>query len=977
MTTINQTSKINWEDNTGVLSSIQTLKTSNSTREWENAAITGINKLPPRSWRNYEPDFIRCLNGNWKFNWNPSPVLAPEGFQVPDYSDADWDTIPVPGHWELNGYGRPIYTNIQYPFKPTPPTVPHEDNPTGCYRHEFTVPEEWSGRRIYLSFRGVDCCFYLWINGQYTGFSKVSRCPAEFDITDLVTSGLNLLAVREQRWSDATYLEDQDMWWLSGIFRDVYIYALPEQHIEDFEIKTILDEDYCDAELDISLKLSQPEAAHSVKVSLFDGEKLIYQGAELKFPVNNPEKWTAETPNLYLLNIELSDASGRVIDRIDWQVGFRRVEIKDGQFLVNGQPVLLLGVNRHEFNCRTGRVISETDMLTDIKLMKENNLNAVRTAHYPNNSLWYELCDQYGLYVIDEVDLETHGLMDKLSKDPAWLPAYMDRHKRMLERDKNHACIVIWSMGNESGFGNNFVETSNWLKQRDPSRPVNYYHAGTDACVDIVDLHYPPIEKVLETLENEKCGRPILLEEYAHSMGNSTGNMREYMELFESHPRLIGGFIWDWIDLALHRTSEDGQTWYAFGGDFGDEPNDGKFCMNGMLYPDRKPQPKLLDLKHSFQPFAICIKPNGKISIRNRYSFRNLNEFRVVWQWQEQDRITKKGEFKDISLKPGQTTEIEIPLPPSETASSFLNISICDGEIEVAYEQLMVTPPEVALPEDFISPTGSSKKAIFETTETRAKFDNGILSSYVCDGTEMIIGSPELQLYRAPTLNDRPFLPEWEEAGLADLSTAVLKVSMSDNKLMVEQVIRNAKDIELARVATVWQMDVSGCLVADFDVKISAQAPPLPRCGFALKCPLKFDRFSWFGRGPFETYCDRKLGARFGQWQSTVDEMHEPYPVPQENGNRSDVYCAQLSDKAGSGLKIESDTPFETSVHYYTTADLGKAEHLHELQRRPYIVWNIDLAQAGVGNGSHGPGTLPQYQLTAKRLRHSFIITPL
>jgi beta-galactosidase/beta-glucuronidase len=971
-----QPRSIDWEDNIGVLDGEPSVPQGSGEAEWENAAVIGVNKLPPTSWRHYDPAYVSCLNGSWKFHWSPSPAGAPDGFQTLDFQDVDWPTIPVPGHWELNGYGIPIYTNVQYPFKPTPPMVPHEDNPTGCYRHEFTVPEEWAGRRIYLSFRGVDCCFYLWLNGHYVGFSKVSRCPAEFDITDWVGPGSNLIAVKELRWSDATYLEDQDMWWLSGIFRDVVIHALPEQHIDDFEITSRLDDEYRDAELDIAVSLSRPELPHRLHVTLKDGDRVIASGEQLSFRIENPKKWNAETPHLYRLEIDLRTVEGALLDRVDWKLGFRSVEIRDGQFLVNGQSVLLLGVNRHEFNCRTGRVISEADMLEDIRLIKSHNLNAVRTSHYPNQSRWYELCDQYGLYVIDEVDLETHGLMDTLSRDPAWLPAYMDRLERMVERDKNHACIVIWSLGNESGFGSNFTEMSRWLKHRDPSRPVNYFHAGTDACVDIVGLHYPSLESVRGTLDSETSGRPILLEEYAHSMGNSTGNMREYLDLFESHPRLIGGFIWDWIDQTLERTTPEGQTWFAYGGDFGDQPNDGKFCMNGLLFSDRTPQPKLFDLRHAFQPFAITIKPDGKATIRNRYSFRDLSEFRVVWQWQKMGDVVKQGELSQAALQPGATTEMALPVPSRALDAMCLNLSICDGESEVATEQLMLAPPAMTFPENGISPDSQAETLVFEASKSTAKFSNGLLKSFVFSGTELLVLPPEPQFYRAPTLNDRPFLSAWVDAGLDRLSMSKPDACLIGNRLVVEQSATNQAGLVLAHTLTTWQMDAEGRLLVEFKVEISNQAPALPRCGFSLKCPTNFNAFSWFGRGPFETYRDRKLGARLGQWEATVDELFVPYPVPQENGNLTDVYSAKLSDKRGFGLKIESDSPFETSAHYYTVSDLVKAEHLHELQRRPYIVWNIDLGQAGVGNGSHGPGTLPPYQLTAKKMRGRFRLSP-
>ncbi|MFA7230559.1 MAG: glycoside hydrolase family 2 TIM barrel-domain containing protein [Victivallaceae bacterium] len=970
---------INWEDNSGILGKTIVAAGKSSGAEWENPAITGISKLPPKSWRHYEPEYCRCLNGNWKFHWSPGTDGAPANFHAANFDDCNWSTIPVPGHWELNGYGIPIYTNMQYPFPPTPPTVPHDNNPVGCYRHEITIPANWDGRKIYLSFQGVDCCFYLWVNGGFAGFSKVSRCPAEFDVTALVNPGSNIIAVKEFRWSDATYAEDQDMWWLSGIFRDVFIYALPEQHIRDFEIKTSLDSDYRDAELDIAVSVSRPETPHRLHAELKDGDQTIASGYNLNFKVSDPKKWTAETPNLYRLELELQSLDGQVIDRVDWLVGFRSVEIRDGRFLVNGQPVLFLGVNRHEFNCRTGRVISESDMREDIRLMKENSLNAVRTSHYPNQSRWYELCDEDGLYVIDEVDLETHGLMDQLSRDPAWRPAYMDRLRRMFERDKNHACVVIWSLGNESGLGDNIRAMSDWIKRRDPSRPVNYFHAGPDACVDIVGLHYPSLEQVRAMLNSEKSGRPVLLEEYAHSMGNSTGNMREYLELFESHPQLIGGFIWDWIDQALERATPDGKRWYAYGGDFGDQPNDGKFCMNGLLFPDRTPQPKLLDLKHAFQPFAIEMAADGTVSIRNRFSFRNLNEFRLTWQWQRGNAVTGNGELPPVALQPGATATITIPVPDMLSPGEFylLNFAVSEHGSTIASAQLMLSSPEFPWPQTAVRPYCSGRRTIFEAADTRAVFADGSLTAFTRAGRELIAAPPELQFYRAPSLNDRPFIEGWRKAGFDRLQVRTVDIEVGTDRLTVRQrfIAPEAEDRFAAEL--IWQMSENGQLMLDYRVASTGSIPPPPRIGIRFFLPLEYEWFDWFGRGPFETYRDRKLGAMIDQYHSAVDREFVPYPVPQENGNKTDVYQAQLRNSDGCGLRVEAEPAMETSVHYYTAEDLAAAEHLHELHPRPYIVWNLDWGQTGVGNGSHGPGTLLQYQLTPQNIRQRLIFTPI
>jgi len=979
--------EIDWEDSSNVLNrAALPPKQTITGNEWENPAITGINKLPPKSWRHYDRNYFASLNGDWKFCWSPFPDAAPAGFYAPEFDDRRWSTIPVPGHWELNGYGIPIYTNIQYPFPPTPPTVPHGDNPTGCYRHEFTAPSGLEGRQVFLSFQGVDCCFHLWINGQFAGFSKVSRCPAEFDITEFVQAGTNLIAVRELRWSDATYTEDQDMWWLSGIFRDVFLYTLPRAHIRDFEIHTVFDDGYCDAILAIEVSLSCPGLKHILRATLTNGAHVVASAetdeTTFRFHIANPIKWTAETPHLYRLEISFSTPDGEA-DQVEWQVGFRQIDLRNGQLLVNGQPVLLLGVNRHEFDCETGRVITEESMREDLRLMKENNINAVRTSHYPNNSRWYELCDEHGLYVIDEADLETHGLMDALSSAPAWQAAYLDRLSRMVERDKNHACIIIWSLGNESGFGANIIAMSKWLKRRDPTRPINYFHAGTDASVDIIGMHYPAIEKVREFAKTEPSGRPILLEEYAHSMGNSTGNMREYMELFETTPRLLGGFIWDWIDQALMRREPDGTTWYAYGGDFGDLPNDGKFCMNGLLFPNRTPQPKLLDLKQAFQPFALDGQEaaSGKIGVRNRFSFRNLNEFLMTWTLRCGNTLVASGELSNVNLMAGEgmvmSVPLEIPEHPQEVC--LLEVTIHEEHRVLAFEQFVVAHPKPRQEVVGVTPQVKTSAVTLQAGEFTACFDpaGGDLISLQHNGNEMLAAPPRLQFWRAPTLNDRPFVEHWLAAGLNNLTIRPKRVVCSGATFRVEQEILNQNSCLLFSAALEWTMSLDGVLRLDYCVEPIGQLPPLPRIGICLPMLLQYEWFDWFGRGPFETYRDRKRGARIGCHHGTVASEFVPYPVPQENGNKTDVYWAQLHDRRACGLRVESWPPMETSVHFFTAADLTVAEHLRELKAKPFIAWNLDWGQAGVGNGSHGPGTLIPYQLLPETVHHRLELRPL
>ncbi len=900
--------KIDWEDN-GLLNNYKTQTAAvKSGNDWENPQMLGENKLPAAAYRRYSPEYRRSLNGDWLFRYSLTPAAAPAGFEKPDFDVSTWKTIPVPSHMELQGYGIPIYTNIQYPFPPTQPTVP-EENPVGCYRRDFELPANWNGRRTFISFQGVDSFFYLWLNGEFVGSSKVSRSPAEFELTPFLKPGQNTLAVKVFRWSDATYIEDQDMWWLSGIFREVYLFSTPACRIQDFEVQTQLDESYLDAALQVTTKLDGDSAGHRVKTTLFNGDKIICSGFETEYQIANPHKWTAETPHLYRLKIELQNSSGATIETIQQPVGFRSVEIRGGEFLINGVSVLLRGVNRHEFNCKTGRAITEDDMMTDIMLMKSHNLNAVRTSHYPAQSRWYELCDEYGLYVLDEADCETHGYRSELACDPNWEAAFLDRAVRMLERDKNHPSVVIWSLGNESGFGPNIITCADWVHRRDPSRPLNYFHAGVEPCVDIIGLHYPTLEAVMKMVAEEPSGRPILLEEYAHSMGNSTGNMREYWEMIENTPRLIGGFIWDWIDQGLERKTASGETWYAYGGDFGDQPNDHQFCLNGIIAPDRRAKPSLLDLKHTFRPFVFALNDCGNITVKNRYSFCNLSEFKIHWSLQIEDKIVASGVLEKVDCPPGEAREVRVPYPEFDCgANVYLNIA--EDQI-----QLSAAPVKVAA--------------------ASSKFD-----------LKQIVSGLQFQVWRAPTNNDRPFIPLWREAGY------------------------DKPDLrEIFAVTEEYEFHDDGSIDLQYTVEpLKANLPCLPRLGMRLILPLEFDRFEWFGRGPYETYCDRKLSARIGHYTGSVDDQYEPYVVPQDNGNKTDVLWAAVTNAAGQGFKVVPDRPMDTSIHYYTAEEFTAAQHTHELGEKTKIVWNLDYAMAGIGNGSHGPGTLPQYQVKPQKI---------
>ena len=911
-----------------------------SPNEWENPLMTGENKLPQTAYRNY--DRTLSLNGIWKFQWYSSPDLLPENPDEIPFTE----TMEVPSHPELNGFGVPIYTNIQYPFPPRSPLVPHDSNAVSNYRREFELPGEWRGKRIFISFQGVDSFFRFFVNGVFAGSSKGSRNPAEFELTDLVAEGKNTIQVQVYRWSDATYIEDQDMWWLSGIFRDVYLYAEEDSAIKDFEVRTSLEE------LRVKVRTAYEGP---VKISLdgvfedeFDPDFEYIRKVDV-------ESWSAETPKLYTLALETPG------DRIVTRIGFRTVRIENGELLINNRPVLLRGVNRHEFNCRRGRAITEEDMLWDIRTMKAHNINAVRCSHYPNRNRWYELCDEYGLYVFDEADLESHGMKDALSRDPRWRKAYLDRVERMLERNKNHPCVIAWSIGNESGFGPNISACADYLRRRDRSRFINYFHAGTDECVDVVGLHYPSLEKIREFLAEEKSGRPVLLEEYAHSMGNGTGNMREYWELIETTPRLIGGFLWDWIDQGIERQTESGERWFAYGGDFGDTPNDGTFCFNGIVAPERRVKPALMDLKHTFRPFVFaCGKDGGKfvLTVRNRYSFRNLNEFRTQIN----------GALVSIDCAPGQTAEVD--LARVDLSGETLDIYVFDHGYSVTEEQFPLRPRENEI-------SSYSPLQLAEKNDDIIRFgpftfcaETGMLKQWKIGSTELLADEIRFQAWRAPTCNDRPFIESWRKAGLDRFIMKTTRVSVDGNRITTEQ-----SSDPFSAVFRYTLLEDALDLHCEFTPR--CELPCLPRIGIRLILPDEFRMFSWYGRGPFETYRDRKLGAWFGDYARPVENLWYDYVTPQENGNLCDVTRAELKNESGTGIGLRTTVPLETSVHFWTAEEIEQAAHRFELPERRKTVWNIDYANAGVGNGSHGPGTLEKYRIAPGKITFSIRLESL
>ncbi|MGC9397792.1 MAG: glycoside hydrolase family 2 TIM barrel-domain containing protein [Anaerolineae bacterium] len=1023
--------------------------------DWETPHVIARNKAKPHTslmptdgeeeTAQERTRYVRSLNGQWRFALYPSPDAVPEDIVRTDFDDSAWAEITVPGNWQLQGHGQPIYTNVRYPFPIDPEleammlrmqqhlaahppasilevqapleayarplTVPRDDNPTGCYRTRFTVPKEWSGRRIYLRFEGVDSAFHLWLNGEAVGYSQDSRLPAEFDVTPHLYPGENVLAVRVYRWSDGSYLEDQDFWRLSGIYRDVTLWSVPRVHLWDYTVRTALDADYRDATLEtrVTVRNTRKDAisGFTVEAALLDRETdaLVVRTeaavdveadgeatVTLSRPVADPAKWTAETPNLYTLRLILRDNAGHVLQTERTRVGFRTVEIKNGQFCVNGRPVTIRGVNRHEHDPDTGHTVTEASMLQDIRLMKRLNVNAVRTSHYPNQSRWLELCDEFGLYVWDEANVESHGIWDIPANAPEWRDAILTRVQAMVARDKNHPSVVVWSLGNESGYGPNLAEAADWIHTHDPTRPVHYHPAADAPEVDMLAPMYPPVDRLIALAEDESETRPIIMCEYAHAMGNGPGGLKEYWNAIARYPRLQGGFIWDWVDQGLRRTTDDGETWFAYGGDFGDEPNDGNFCLNGVVDPDRRPHPGAWEMKKHYEPIAIeaVDLTEGTFRLTNRYAFRNLSHVRGLWTVKTEGETLAAGSLPPLDAGPGECVTVQLPLAEVEMPTDrdvILTLRFVLAEAtawaeaghEIAWSQFWLIkgcdrPEAVSMDLSIFSVREGEKSTVFYGSGFALGFDDatGHIHRLTQAERTVIEAGPVLNLWRAPTDNDAARMAAlWKAAGLDRLEEQVeafdwMLQAIGVNRVEVTTKAAPPGGETVATTHYVYRIESTGEIRLTYDVELADDLPPLPRVGLRFTLPARLERFTWFGRGPHESYPDRKESARIDRWASTVSAEFEPYIVPQENGNKTDVRWATFTDAEGAGLRIEGAPTFNVSAHHVTAHDLAAARHIHELKRRPEITLNVDIAQAGLGTEACGPGVLPPYELTAK-----------
>lgn len=1009
--------------------------------EWENPEIFQINREKPTasfykylesssalkndSWQN--SPLYKSLNGSWKFYYADSVQARPVNFYKKDFDVSGWDDIEVPSNWESKGHGIPVYTNIKYMFPANPPYIPHNINNNGSYIKDFEIPETWNGKDIYLHFEGVSGAMYVWLNGEMVGYNEGSKTAAEFKVTDFVKKGKNSLAVQVLRWSDASYMEDQDFWRLSGIERDVYVYASNKITLRDFRVISDLENDYKDGVFKLDLKVdnnTQTLSENDIAVKLLDGNTEVYsESKKVKLSkgrnnvafsknISDVKTWNAEHPNLYTLLITVNGESTAI------KVGFRNIAIKNSQFLVNGMPVLIKGANLHDHSDTEGHVISEALTIKDLEVMKQNNLNAIRCSHYPKNPFFYRLCDKYGFYVVDETNIETHGMgatnqglennLEKQAVHPAyqpqWKAMHLDRTERMFERDKNYPSIVTWSLGNEAGNGNNFFATYKWLKEKDTTRPTQYEGATGYENTDIQAPMYWAIETMIEYAQG-KDTRPLIQCEYAHAMGNSVGNLQDYWNVIEKYDIMQGGFIWDWVDQGLLTENEKGEKFWAYGGDLGghDLQNDANFCLNGIVNPDRTPHPSLQEVKKVYQYIKFDYKGNNDIQIKNIYDFTNLNHFDFNWELLENGIKLEENVIQEIYLNPYQSKSIKLNLPElrDKTAEYHLNIFaktksatdlVPEGHV-VAYEQFQIQKPKssklLTKTEAGLNVSDTNSLLVVSGADFKITFnkEDGQISDLDYGFGNILLQGVKTNFWRATTDNDFGFnMPKklgiWKEATNNQEFLSISKIDFDNNIVKIETMF-NLPSVE-GKVTISYTIDGKGEILVETKLDgIKKDLPVLPRFGNNIVLANEFNAVKWFGRGPFENYQDRNTAALVGQYESSVSDLYFPYIRPQENGYRTDTRWVSFVNKNGKGIKFEGSPTLSFSAHhqYNYDFDAGKTKqqrHTTDIIKRDLVNINIDDKQMGVGgDNSWGRMAHEQYQIQSKNLSYTYRIIPI
>ncbi len=1009
-----------------------------TSRPWTEPELTALHRLPMHSVPHH--DRIE-LDGRWRFQLLPNPDAKAE---------ANWAEVDVPGCWTMQGFqDLPLYTNVQMPFPGDPP-LPPERNPTGVYEREVSLPESWMvGRRIVLHVGAAESVLIVVVNGHDVGIGKDSHLASEFDLTRYLKPGPNIIRLRVVKWSDASFIEDQDQWWHGGITRSVFLYATARVHLADVRVDAGLTDDLRTGTLEISADIdfdgltheadwtvearlgeiarlsgavpfaglkpgprvvradSEPLSRHRFDlvarlvsgVDLTQEEEADWAGLadQLRPPVDGRVRltteipdvaaWSAEQPSLYPLTVVLRSPAGQSVEQVELRVGFRQVEIRGLDLLINGARVLLRGVNRHDFDQFTGRVVSVASMRADVIAMKQFGFNAVRTSHYPNDPAFLDLCDELGLYVIAEADIESHAFIDRVCDDPRYLAAWVDRVSRMVRRDKNHASVILWSLGNESGYGTNHDAAAGWLRRYDPSRPIHYEGAirwdwASDQRIsDLTCPMYPPISAIVDHAESGKQRHPLIMCEYSHAMGNSNGTLAEYWEAIESTPGLQGGFMWEWWDHGLVQKLPDGTTRWAYGGDFGDLPNDTNFCLDGLVWPDRRPKPALWEHRQLAAPIRVSPGADGlgegSLELSNRQYFTGLGWLRASWELLADGEAIRRGELDMPAIGPGDRAQVRLagwtpPLPDGRALSLIVRfrtaaeLAWAPQEFEVCWAQLPIAPgiselsrpsarPLAALPDDAI-----------------VLDDDGLLSH------EMLASSPRLCLWRAPTDNDRiaGLAGQWRDWGVAGLARGAVNTRREPGTIVVTAEERTAAGIGVGHQQRFRAVTGGGVLVEE-TVVIPQELTDLARVGIVLETVAGLEQVAWFGRGPVETYPDRRRAGAMARWRSTVAEMYVPYVRPQENGGRNAVRWLELWDGAGRGFRLAADRPCQMSATHYRAADLSAAKHDVELKPRSETIVHLDVAHRGLGTASCGPDTLPQYRVGPGTYKWSWMIAPL
>lgn len=1032
---------------------------------WEIPELTSINRLPARaslvpyptvtSARRGTPNHssrYRSLNGIWSFRLfdRPEAVLGPDRLSAIGAADS-WEQIAVPGNWTMQGYDRPHYTNVVMPFTNDPPRVP-ELNPTGLYHTAFTLPSSWLRRRTVLHFDGVESCFYVHCNGCFVGMSKDSRLAAEFDLTPFLVTGENELDVVVIRWSDGSYVEDQDHWWMAGIYRDVYLYSTGAHYLEDVHVNADLDEAYVHGRLRVYAKLNcsvdpGADAEFGITVQMYDpaGKAVLARPAAgkvsgsyrrqgysvtLERRINRPRQWSAESPALYTVVVGLHDERNRRVEYTSCRIGFRRVEVRDRQLLINGRPVFIKGINRHEHDDRTGKTISRERMVQDIRLLKQFNFNAVRTAHYPNHPLWYDLCDQYGIYVVDEANIESHANYSTLCRDPRWAQSFFERGTRMVCRDRNHPCVIMWSLGNESGYGENHDRIADWIRSADPTRPLHHegalkrswsqrgndFESGGERANDIINPMYPHVRELVQFGRRRRTQRPFIMCEYSHAMGNSNGNLAEYWDAIYRYQGLQGGFIWDWVDQGIRKETADGEPYWGYGGDFGDEPNDLNFCINGMVWPDRSPHPAMYEFKKLAQPLMVTAGnlQRGQVKVTNRDAFVASDWLECQWTLNIDGRTVQRGTLGPVNVAPGATREYLVPVKPPELhprEECLLTLRFITREKlawaprghEVAWEQFALPCRRRG------SRRAARKRTRIELHQTDSlatvaapatgleavvECGSGRIRTLDFAGEALLVSGPELCILRGWLDNDgikgRPEqwsaagkpLGRWHAAGYDALAPELLTCRLTQRPrggVLLQTEHRYATRLagRFIRHGQTCLFRPDGSVGLRHRFTVDPELPDVPRLGVRMVLPAGFEELEWFGPGPHETYQDRRRGARVDRYRSTVTDQYVPYIVPQEHGNKVAVRWLSLRCPSGHGFLLAGRPRISVNASHLMAEDLIAAHHTCDLAMRPETYLHVDWNQRGLGTASCGPDTLDRYLIPPGTYHLAFDLVPL